>query len=100
MTLLRAVLLTSGLALALFNETAQAQRGAQDTPASGAVSKAMVTLQMPALPAPVPVTLNPRTTALLVFDYVEPFCNAEPKCKGEMLSVMTHSWRGHARPAW
>jgi nicotinamidase-related amidase len=89
MTLLRAVLLTSGLALALFNGTAQAQRGAQDTPASGAVSKAMVTLQMPALPAPVPVTLNPKTTALLVFDYVEPFCNAEPKCKGEMLSAMT-----------
>jgi nicotinamidase-related amidase len=49
----------------------------------------MVTLQMPALPAPVPVTLNPKTTALLVFDYVEPICNSQPKCKGEMLPAMT-----------
>ena len=49
----------------------------------------MVTLQMPALPDPVPVTLNPKTTALLVFDYVEPICNSQPKCKGEMLPAMT-----------
>jgi hypothetical protein len=56
---------------------------------SGAAGKPMVTLQMPALPAPVPVTLNPKTTALLVFDYVEPICNSQPKCKGEMLPAMT-----------
>jgi nicotinamidase-related amidase len=49
----------------------------------------MVTLQMPALPGPVSVTLNPKTTALLVFDYVEPICNSQPKCKGEMLPAMT-----------
>ena len=49
----------------------------------------MVTLQMPALPDPVPVTLNPKTTALLVFDYVEPICNSQPKCKSEMLPAMT-----------
>ncbi len=49
----------------------------------------MVTLQMPALPGPVPVTLNPKTTALLVFDYVEPICNSQPKCKGGMLPAMT-----------
>jgi nicotinamidase-related amidase len=89
MTLFRTVLLTSGLVLVLSSEAAQAQPTAQDTPASRAASKSMVTLQMPALPAPVPVTLNPKTTALLVFDYVEPICNSQPKCKGEMLPAMT-----------
>ena len=89
MTLFRTVLLTSGLVLALSSGAAQAQPNAQDTPASRAASKPMVTLQMPALPAPVPVTLNPKTTALLVFDYVEPICNSQPKCKGEMLPAMT-----------
>jgi len=87
--LFRTVLLTSGLVFALSNGAAQAQPGAQDTPAGRAASKPMVTLQMPALPGPVPVTLNPKTTALLVFDYVEPICNSQPKCKAEMLPVMT-----------
>src|SRR5580700_4202366 len=89
MTLFRTVLLTSGLVLVLSSEAAQAQPSAQDTAASRAASKPMVTLQMPALPAPVPVTLNPKTTALLVFDFVEPICNPEPKCKGEMLPALT-----------
>jgi hypothetical protein len=89
MTLFRAVLLTSGLVLALSSGSAQTQPGAQGTPASGAASKPMVTLQMPALPAPVPVTLNSKTTALLVFDYVESICNTQPKCKDGMLPAMT-----------
>ena len=88
MPLFRTVLLTSGLVLALSSGAAQAQPSAQDTPASRAASKPMVTLQMPALPAPVPVTLNPKTTALLVLDYVEPICNSQPKCKGGMLSAV------------
>ena len=49
----------------------------------------MMTLQMPALPDPARVTLNPKTTALLVLDYVEPICSSQPKCKGEMLPAMT-----------
>jgi nicotinamidase-related amidase len=49
----------------------------------------MQTLQMPALPDPVRVTLNPATTALLVLDYVEPICNSQPKCKSQMLPAMT-----------
>ena len=89
MTLFRTVLLTSGLVLALCGGAAQAQPSAQDAPASRAASKPMVTLQMPALPDPVRVTLNPKTTALLVLDYVEPICNSQPKCKGEMLPAMT-----------
>ena len=58
----RTVLLTSGLLLALCGGVAQAQ----------STSKPMLTLQMPALPDPVRVTLNPATTALLVLDYVIP----------------------------
>jgi nicotinamidase-related amidase len=38
----------------------------------------LVTLQMPANPDPVPVVLNPATTALLVFDVVEHICARYP----------------------
>jgi nicotinamidase-related amidase len=85
----RTVALTSVLVLALSSGAAQTQLRAQNTPANRAASNPMVTLQMPALPEPVPVTLNPKTTALLVFDLVEPICNSQPKCKGEMLPAMT-----------
>ena len=53
MTLFRTVLLTSGLVLALFGGAAQAQR-ARKTRRRRAASKPMVTLQMPAMPDPVP----------------------------------------------
>jgi nicotinamidase-related amidase len=89
MTLFHTVLLTSGLVLALYGGAAQAQPNAQGTPASRAASKPLLTLQMPALPDPVRVILSPATTALLVLDYVEPICNSQPKCKGEMLPAMT-----------
>jgi nicotinamidase-related amidase len=79
MTQLRNVLLTSGLLLVTCGGAAQAQ----------AAGKPLLTLQMPALPDPVRVTLNPATTALLVLDYVEPICNAQPKCRSEMLPAMT-----------
>src|SRR6266478_4216557 len=87
MTLFHSVLLTSGLVLALHAGAAQAQPNAQDT--SRAASKPLLTLQMPALPDPVRVTLNPATTALLVLDYVEPICASQPKCKSQMLPAMT-----------
>ena len=89
MTQFHTVLLTSGLVLALCGGAVQAQPNAQDTPASRAASKPLLTLQMPALPDPVRVTLNPATTALLVLDYVEPICTSQPKCRGEMLPAMT-----------
>jgi nicotinamidase-related amidase len=79
MTQFRTVLLTSGLALALCGGAAHAQSN----------SKPLQTLQMPALPDPVRVALNPATTALLVLDYVEPICNSQPKCKSGMLPAMT-----------
>jgi nicotinamidase-related amidase len=86
MTQFHTVLLTSGLVLALCGGAAQAQ---QDTPASRAASKPLLTLQMPALPDPVRVTLNPATTALLVLDYVEEICHSQPKCRSQMLPAMT-----------
>ena len=84
MTLFRTVLLTSGLVLVFCGGAAQAQQNVQDASAS----KPMMTLQMPALPDAVRVTLNPATTALLVLDYVEPICNSQPNCKGGMLSAV------------
>jgi nicotinamidase-related amidase len=49
----------------------------------------MQTLQMPAMPDPARVTLNPKTTALLVLDYVEDICATQPRCKSQMLPAMT-----------
>ena len=82
MTLSRTVLLTSGLALALFCGAARAQPAAQG-------GKPMITLQMPAPSEPARVTLDPKTTALIVLDYVEDICNRQPSCKGQMLPAMT-----------
>ena len=48
----------------------------------------MLTLQMPALPDPVRVALEPATTALLVFDVVDPICKRQPNCTGLMVSVI------------
>ena len=82
MTLSRIVFLTSGLALALCCGATQAQPAAQG-------GKPMMTLQMPATPDPARVTLDPKTTALIVLDYVEDICDRQPSCKGQMLPAMT-----------
>ena len=83
MTSFHTVLLTSGLVLTLCGGAAHAQPNAQNA------SKPLLTLQMPALPDPVRVTLNPATTALLVLDYVEEICHSQPKCRSQMLPAMT-----------
>src|SRR5215216_7684679 len=75
----RTVLLMSGLALALCSGSALAQ----------SAGKPMQTLQMPAMPDPARVTLNPRNTALVVLDYVEDICATQPKCKSQMLPAFT-----------
>src|SRR6266436_318804 len=80
MTLFRTVLLTSGLALAFC--AAEAQQNARG-------SGKMISLQMPATPDPARVTLDPKTTALMVLDYVEDICNNQPSCKSKMLPAMT-----------
>jgi hypothetical protein len=73
MTGMREMLL-SGLALAIGATGASAQSG---TPAA---SPSMISVQMPAPPAPVAVSLKPATTALFVSDVVEPICKAQPTC--------------------
>jgi nicotinamidase-related amidase len=79
MTPFRTVLMTTGLVLALSNVGTQAaQEGGK-----------MQTVQMPAMPEPARVTLDPKTTALVVLDYVEDICNSQVKCKNQMLPAMT-----------
>jgi hypothetical protein len=82
MMLIRYVLLMSGLLFAACTGAALAQSGAQST-------KPMVTLQMPALPDPVPVTVKAATTALLIFDIVDPICTTQPKCMATMVPAIT-----------
>jgi nicotinamidase-related amidase len=82
MTPFHNVLVSSSLVLTFFGGPADAQQNAR------AAGK-MVTLQMPATPEPARVTLDPKTTALMVLDYVEPICNAQPSCKDKMLPAMT-----------
>src|ERR1700689_1014939 len=52
------------------------------------MTKAALTLQMPSPPDPVPVALNPATTALLIFDIVDPICTRQPNCKGKMVPAI------------
>jgi nicotinamidase-related amidase len=53
------------------------------------MSKLPMTLQMPLPPEPVPVVLNPATTALLVFDIVDPICTRQPNCTGKMVPAIS-----------
>lgn len=87
MTRIRTVLLTSGLVLTLHCGAALAQSG-----------RPTVTLQMPALPEPVKVAVKPATTALLVFDIVDPICPSQPKCIGQMVPALV-SLMAQARKA-
>jgi len=68
-------MLLSGLALAIGATTAAAQSGSP----TGAGGPSMISVQMPAPPAPVAVSLKPATTALFVSDVVEPICKAQPE---------------------
>lgn len=76
MTLFRTVFM-GGLAVALSCGVAEAQPAPK-----------MMTLQMPATPDPARVTLDPKTTGLIVLDYVEDICAKQPSCKNQMLPAM------------
>ena len=52
------------------------------------MSKSPLTLQMPSPPDPVPVVLNPATTALLIFDVIDHICAHRPKCKEQMVPAI------------
>ena len=53
------------------------------------MSNALLTLQMPQSPDPVPVVLDAETTALLVFDIVDPICTRQPNCTGKMVPAIS-----------
>jgi nicotinamidase-related amidase len=53
------------------------------------MSKSPLTLQMPSPPDPVPVILDPATTAMLIFDIVDPICTRQPNCTGKMVPAIT-----------
>jgi nicotinamidase-related amidase len=53
------------------------------------MTKPPLTLQMPSPPDPVPVVLAPATTALLIFDIVDPICTRQPNCKGKMAPAIS-----------
>ena len=55
--------------------------------AQSTASKTSVT--MPALPDPVPVTVKAASTALLVFDMVDPICSSQPRCVETMLPAVS-----------
>ena len=52
------------------------------------MTKPPLTLQMPSPPDPVPVVLNPATTALLIFDIVDPICTRQPNCTTRMVPAI------------
>jgi nicotinamidase-related amidase len=43
---------------------------------------------MPSPPDPVAVVLDPATTALLIFDIVDPICTRQPNCTGRMVPAI------------
>jgi nicotinamidase-related amidase len=66
-------------------------RGIQIAPSKSDVlmTKPSQTLQAPLSPEPVPVVLNPATTALLIFDIVDPICTRQPVCKAQMVPAIS-----------
>ena len=52
------------------------------------MSDALLTLQMPQSPDPVPVVLDAATAALLVFDIVDPICTRQPNCTEKMVPAI------------
>jgi nicotinamidase-related amidase len=52
------------------------------------MNDAALKLQMPSPPDPVAVVLDPATTALLVFDIVDPICTRQPNCTGRMVPAI------------
>jgi len=52
------------------------------------MAKSPLTLQAPSPPDPVPVALDPATTALLIFDIVDPICTRQPNCTGKMVPAI------------
>ena len=52
------------------------------------MSNASLTLQMPPPPDPVPVVIDPATTALLVFDVIEHISARQPQCRAQLVPAI------------
>jgi nicotinamidase-related amidase len=52
------------------------------------MSKSPLTLQMPSPPDPVPVVLDPATTALLIFDVIDHICARQPETRERMVPAI------------
>ena len=52
------------------------------------MSNPLPTIQIPALPAPVPVVLDPAKTALLVFDVIDHIAARQPKRMAQMVPAI------------
>jgi nicotinamidase-related amidase len=84
-----------GLTWPIFYNHTGNNRCANDVPRGGSVvncavpmNKPPLTLQMPTSPEPVAVVLDPATTALLVFDIVDPICTGQLNCMGKMVPAI------------
>jgi nicotinamidase-related amidase len=88
MTLIRTLLLTGSLVITFYDAVALAQASSPSESSSPSTSGRLLTLQMPAIPDPVRVSLKPATTALLIFDIVDPICKVQPKCAGIMVPAI------------
>jgi len=64
-------------------------QSAVPAPPGNGTAKPMITLQMPPIPDPVPVALKPVSTAMLVFDVVEPICASRPNCLKTMVPAIS-----------
>lgn len=62
------------------------------------MSEPSLTLQMPAPPDPLPVVLDPATTALLIFDIIEHISARQPQCREQLMPAVA-GLLARARPA-
>ena len=53
------------------------------------MTNSSLTLQVPSPPDPVPVTLKPATTALLIFDVIDHICERQPKIRERMAPAIS-----------
>ena len=53
------------------------------------MSRSPLTLQMPPPPDPVPVVLDPATTALLIFDVIDHICARQPQRMAQMVPAIS-----------
>lgn len=67
------------------------------TQASASSASPSAAAILPSIPAPVPVTLDARTTALLILDFTSVNCQPDPVCLGTITAVT--SLRNKARAA-